>query len=260
MRYGHADQPAAASAWCLAVLAVLAFATTTASARTQTVGTDVRLLRLGPNAVCGNAVPGHTLLCFDPSVEVPLGTGGATLRVTTSNVTLASGDTRVVLTTAGNVLINGATAGPAGTMTIAGTTVNRVDGIWNIQRETLLSPVGAIQDVCVVGTGVCGVRMVLSPNDPSIGVVAGGKVIIDDNISLPMVLGALSSDTIHVVSRWSIFSAQQHSQLVLPVDVPVDGTVTLTLREFTGSSRCGNAYYRQVCSAAVVQGLTVLIH
>lgn len=246
--------PEAASAVCLVALAALVSA---ASAHTHEVGTDVAFLRLGPNAVCGNAVQGHTVLCFDPAVAVPLGSAAATLQVSPASVRLASGATTVVMDASGTVLINGARAGSAGTMTVAGTPVNRVDGIWNVQRETLLDPQGAVQDVCVVGTSVCGLRLVLSPEDPSIAVVTGGKVIIDDNISLPMVLGALSSDTVHVVSRWSIFSAQQHSQLVLPVDIPVDGTVTLTLREFTGNSRCGNAYYRQVLPSV---HLTARIH
>jgi hypothetical protein len=214
-----------------------------ASSRTSVVGPEITFLKLRASAVCGPAVAGHTLLCFDPAVPVPIGFG-AMLRVTQSNFTVAMGANTVTVTAAGAVAVNGAAAGPPGSLTIAGAASGRIDGVWLVRRETQLAPVGVVQDVCVVGTTVCGLRMILDASEPSIAVVDGSKIVIDDNITLPIVMAALASDTTHIVSRWNIFSAQQHAQLVLPVDVPVDGTTELTLRYFTGGSQCGNAYYR----------------
>lgn len=232
----------------LLLLQLLALALA-ASSYTQTIGPSVNFLHLGANAVCGPPVSGHTLICFDPAVPVPIGFG-ALLQVSPANLTLTSGTIAITLTSSGAIAVNGATPGQPGTVTLSGRTANFVDGVWLVRRETLLSPIGKVQDVCVVGTSVCGLRLVLSVSDPSIAVLEGDKVVIDDNISLPVVLAALSSDTIHVVSGKSIFSATQGSQLVVPEDVPSDGTVSFVLRVFDGASTCGNALYRQVCSPA----------
>lgn len=237
-----AGVPSGCSAARLALLLLLAQLAQYASSATQTVGPEVAFVRLGANAVCGSAVSGHTLLCFDPEAPVPIGFG-ATLRVTQANFTVAFGSTRITVTAAGATAVNDATPGAPGSLTIAGTAAGHVDGVWLVRRETLLSPVGAVQDVCVVGTSVCGLRLVLAADEPSIAVVAGSRIIIDDDITLPIVMAALASDT-HIVSRWNVFSAQQHAQLVMPIDVPVDGTSALTLRRFVAGSTCGNAYYR----------------
>lgn len=211
-------------------------------ASSYTIGPEIAFVKLGTNAVCGSAVHGHTLLCFDPAVPVPIGFG-ATLRVTQASFAVAFGNNVVNVTAAGAVMVNGAAAGPPGSLTIAGAPAGHIDGVWLVRRETLLSPRGAVQDVCVVGTSVCGLRLVTSASEPSIAIVAGSRVVIDDDITLPIVMAALASDT-HIVSRWNVFSAQQHAQLVLPVDVPVDGSAALTMRRFVGGSLCGNSYYR----------------
>jgi len=232
-------------AWAL-LLALLLVCTCGASREEQTINPDVAFLRLGPNAVCGDAVAGHTLICFDPATPVPIGFG-ATLRVSPAQLTIASGNTTIGITAQGAVVVNGAAAGPPGTLTLAGTRINRIDGVWTVLRETLLSPSGAVQEVCVISTTVCGIRLVLSADEPSIAVVAGNRIIIDDDIPLPFVLGALSSGTAHVISRWSIFSAQSHGELVIETQIPIDGTTTCRLHQFVNSSRCGRAYYRHVC-------------
>ena len=170
------------------------------------------------------------------------------LRVSSANMTLTSGTVAITLTSDGAIAVNGAVPGAPGTVTLAGAVSNVIDGIWLVRRETLLSPGGKVQDVCVVGTSVCGLRLILNTAEPSIAVLEGDKVVIDDNISLPVVMAALMSDTIHVVSGKSVFSATQGSQLVIPEDVPVDGSVSFVLRVFGGESTCGNALYRQVCS------------
>lgn len=211
-------------------------------ASSVTVGPEISFVKLGAGAVCGSAVHGHTLLCFDPAVPVPIGFG-ATLRVTQSSFAVAFGPTVVNVTAAGAVTVNGAAAGPPGSLTVAGSTAGHIDGVWLVRRETLLAPRGAVQDVCVVGTSVCGLRLVLAVDEPSIALVAGSRIVIDDGITLPIVMAALASNT-HIVSRWNVFSAQQHAQLVLPVDVPVDGSSVLTMRRFVSGSRCGNSYYR----------------
>ena len=236
--------PAGAPSGCSAalLLLLLLLQQQRASSATQTIGPEVAFVRLGAGAVCGSAVSGHTLLCFDPDAPVPIGFG-ATLRVTQSNFTVAFGSASVTVTSAGATTVNGAAPGAPGSLTIAGTVAGHIDGVWLVRRETLLAPAGAVQDVCVVGTSVCGLRLVLAADEPSIAVVAGSHVVIDDNITLPIVTAALAAGT-HIVSRWNVFSAQQHAQLVLPVDVPVDGTSALTLRRFVAGSTCGNAYYR----------------
>jgi hypothetical protein len=238
--YLRAVSPSGRSA--AAALLLLLIAVRHASSATQTVGPEVAFVRLGDGAVCGSAVSGHTLLCFDPSTPVPIGFG-ATLRVTQTNFTVALGATTVTVSAGGATTVNGADAGPAGSVSIAGAVAGHVDGVWLVRRETLLAPTGAVQDVCVVGTTVCGLRLILAPDEPSIAVVAGSRIVIDDDITLPIVMAALAADT-HIVSRWNVFSAQQHAQLVLPVDVPVDGSSALTLRRYAAGSTCGNAYYR----------------
>ena len=242
----------------LLLAAIQTFAVAMAS-NTLDVDTSIRRIRIGPNAYCDSSDDSQPQICLSPDVPVTMcsfqltrqryGTIVAQSRFTGETVWAVSPTCAVSV---GPDIVFG---GP-GSVTITPQRMDAVtDNVWTVLSEISLAS-GYIQRVQLAGTTYAGTRYKQAGTGSPVSYVMldNGVLVFDTGITRNVVLGGLATGA-RVISMYTIFAPEPYNAPVISVvDVPVDGSSQLLLREYASPSVCGSTLARQETRTQIALG------